>query len=616
MTSYHYCGKEGEKIPDDVQELNIHPLVRRIPFAACYGRKQLTRVNFNGSALTEIGIQAFYGCASLLEIEIPASVTEILKEAFMMNCEALTKVHFHEDSVLTSIGKNAFYLCKSLTEVSIPASVISIKEGAFQSCCLLRKVRFHQDGSLTNIEREAFAKCRSLTDVTIPPSVMSIAPCAFWKCQLLARVRLNEGLGVIHADVFLGCVKLENVDIPRSLSIIGCGAFYECASLQKVNFEEGELTEIGKQAFQGCVKLHTVNIPTTVERLETRTFRNCNSLEVVKFQNGLQYVEEKAFYLCKNLQAVSLPGSVEWIGHGAFCECSKLLSVEFGDRPRFVQLDSMAFSGCASLVNICFPVEIPLTLRCAVYSVFQGCTTLENQYGHANMQFDLVHRFENFPIHKRCHHASVTTTDELAQEIDSSMKSLQGNTTHDHLVDRFGLTPFHVLLSAASCRLDLLQILLAAYPPHVLGWKDVNGKTAVECLTQRIYLSEDSRNMLRMALDRWLVGSVSSWNALEAWKVDMLSRVNAIVAEEEVEQRHFLLREASMALSRYEKLEATTLLELSLWKTELNSANDALEDDPVRTMVDRNKREAYQIRSGALVVIPNVISFLHDNILT
>eukprot|EP00526_Cylindrotheca_closterium_P024034 CAMPEP_0113615736 /NCGR_PEP_ID=MMETSP0017_2-20120614/7864_1 /TAXON_ID=2856 /ORGANISM="Cylindrotheca closterium" /LENGTH=198 /DNA_ID=CAMNT_0000525001 /DNA_START=514 /DNA_END=1110 /DNA_ORIENTATION=+ /assembly_acc=CAM_ASM_000147 len=191
------------------------------------------------------------------------------------------------------------------------------------------------------------------------------------------------------------------------------------------------------------------------------------------------------------------------------------------------------------------------------------------------------------------------------------MQSSEDNASN-RLVDPFGMTPFHVLLSAANCRMDLLQVLLDAYPPNVLGWKDGNGKTAIEYYSQRNYLTEDTRNMLRMALRRWLVNSISSWKALEAWKSDMSNWVNTIVGEDEVEQRQSLLEEASMVLLRYERMESTTLLELSLWKMELlKSANESGDDVVARTTtVDKDDRGAYRVRSGASVVIPNVIGFL------
>ncbi|CAJ1934631.1 unnamed protein product [Cylindrotheca closterium] len=566
MTSYHFFGNEGERIPRAVTDLAVHALVQAIPVHACENFNQLTRVNFNGLALRAIGRYAFARCTSLLEIDIPQSVTTIERAAFA-SCKSLTKVRFHEDGLLTTIRNSAFFQCSSLIEVSIPSSVETIAEFAFECC------------------------------------------------ESLARVFFQEGLKTIDYGAFKECIKLETVDIPRSVVKLGNGAFRECTLLQEVNIEEGCLRVIGERAFSKCVKLKTIRIPSTVERTELATFEDCFSLEEVVIQNGLKYVGDKTFHSCKNLQAVALPQSVDVICSSAFRQCRKLVSVELGDDPSTVTIQSDAFEGCESLVNICLPSEPEIAQRCpddvgpgVIVSIdsFRGCRALENQYGDANILLALIHRFDNFLIHKKCYHASITTTDELAREIESSMQSPdEGN---DHLVDSFGMTPFHVLLSAANCRPDLLQVLQDAYPPHVLGWKDVlNGKTAIEYFTARSYhLSGGSRTILRMALFRWLVGSISSWNGLETWKSDMSSRVNAIIAEDELEQRQSLVQEASMALSLYERMEATTLLELSLWKMEMKSANKSLGENAV----DKGGHEAYRIRSGASVVIPNVISFV------
>ncbi|CAJ1955677.1 unnamed protein product [Cylindrotheca closterium] len=540
----------------------------------------------------------FYGCTSLLEIEILPTVTIIGEAAFAV-CRSLTRVRFHEDSVLTIIGEEAFYECSSLIEVNIPSSVESIEDRAFCLCESLTKVSFHDDGLLATIGFAAFCQCSSLTEVSIPSSVEIIGKHAFGTCKSLTKVCFHEdGL----------------------LATIGDAAFYQCSSLQEVNFAEANLKTIGAKTFRNCVNLQKINIPSTVGLLESAAFLGCRSLLVVKVQNGLKYLAPLVFCGCKNLQAVALPESVEGIGYAAFEQCWSLLSVELGDRPRTVAIADMAFTECKSLVNICLPLSASSTTITSTgaigYTSFGGCTMLENQYSRdANIFPALQRRFENFPMHKKCYHASVTTTNELAREIESSMHSKQEGSTH--LVDPFGLTPFHVLLSAATCRLDLLQVLLDAYPPHVLGWKDVHGKTAVEYLTQRsFHLDEDSRQMHRMALQGWMVGCISSWNGLEAWKSDMSDKVNAIVAENDVEHRQFLLREATMALSRYEQVESTTLLELSLWKSEMKFAAFASVDDTERTTVKVNDRETHRIRSGASVVVPNVIAFCYEANLT
>ncbi|CAJ1963492.1 unnamed protein product [Cylindrotheca closterium] len=501
----------------------------------------------------------------------------------------------------------AFHGCISLLEIAIPPSVTMIEDYACQDCWSLTQVHFAEDGLLTVIGMKAFFGCESLSEVNIPSSVETIGESAFTGCQSLARVVLQEGLKTIDSGAFMECVKLEQVDIPRTLEVLGSSAFYRCTSLQEVNIEEGSLREIGGQAFQGCLKLQTVRIPSTVERLESETFTSCESLRVMQFQSGLKYVGHEAFYLCKNLQSVALPESVDFISDSAFYECFKLVSVELDDRPRMVMIFDHAFEGCESLINICLEPSpsVPASTRIRNTS-FQNCTSLQDQYGaETGILHGLLRRFDGFPIHKKCYHASGTTADELAQEIESSVR-------HHLVLDPFDMTPFHVLLSAANCRLDLLQILLDAYPPHVLGWKDVNGKTPIEYVIRRSSnrLSNDSRNMLRLALQGWLVGSISSWNGLEAWKVDMSICVYAILAEDEVEERQSLLQEASMVLSRYERMEATTRLELSLWKMELKSVDDQVSaKNAARTIVDK---EVYRIRSGASVVIPNVITFLYE----
>ncbi|CAJ1957570.1 unnamed protein product [Cylindrotheca closterium] len=416
-------------------------------------------------------------------------------------------------------------------------------------------------------------------EIEIPSSVTSIGMWAFEDCQSLAKVHFHHhnhhedgagadagssssSLATMGDMAFAGCKSLTHISIPSSVEIIRTAAFCLCMNIHEI----GNLRVIGQNAFDGCVKLKTISIPSTIERLARKTFQNCESLLEIKFQNGLKYVEDSAFHSCKNLQSVALPKSVEVIGTLAFGQCSKLVSVEWvGACSRGTEIQDDAFAECKSLINICLSDDVHSGGVSA--GSFRGCTALENQYGDTNtISLALTHRFEDFPVHNKCYHASVTTADELAREIESLMQSSsQGNDICDRLVDPFGMTPFHILLSAANCKIDLLQVLLDAYPAHVLGWKDVNEKNAVEYFCQRSYhLSEDSQLILQATLQRWLVDSISSWNAgLEAWTLDMANRMNAIVAESELTERQSLLQEASIVLSRYERMEATTLLELS-----------------------------------------------------
>lgn len=68
-------------------------------------------------------------------------------------------------SAVTNIGNNAFYYCLSLTSVTIPSSVTSIEEAAFIMCSGLTSVTI--PSSVTNIGGNAFADCSELTSIIV-----------------------------------------------------------------------------------------------------------------------------------------------------------------------------------------------------------------------------------------------------------------------------------------------------------------------------------------------------------------------------------------------------------------------------------------------------------------
>ena len=103
------------------------------------------------NGVTEIGIGAFWYCASLTSITIPDSVTEI--------------------------GGFAFYNCTSLTSITIPDSVTTIGGDAFANCTSLTSITI--PNSVTKIDARAFSGCTSLTRITIPDSVTYIGSWAF-----------------------------------------------------------------------------------------------------------------------------------------------------------------------------------------------------------------------------------------------------------------------------------------------------------------------------------------------------------------------------------------------------------------------------------------------------
>ena len=97
---------------------------------------------------------AFFGCESLVNINIPNSVTTIGDSAFAF-CDSLTSINIPNS--VTTIGDSAFVWCDSLTNINIPNSVTTIGEYAFDGCKSL--VNINIPNSVTTIEDRAFCGC-------------------------------------------------------------------------------------------------------------------------------------------------------------------------------------------------------------------------------------------------------------------------------------------------------------------------------------------------------------------------------------------------------------------------------------------------------------------------
>ena len=121
------------------------------------------------NSVTNIGIEAFYGCSGLTSIVIPNSVTNIGSDAFY-GCSGLTSIVIPNltsiviPNSVTNIGDCAFYGCSGLTSIVIPNSVTNIGSEAFYGCSGLTSIVI--PNSVTNIGSEPFGGCSGLTSIT------------------------------------------------------------------------------------------------------------------------------------------------------------------------------------------------------------------------------------------------------------------------------------------------------------------------------------------------------------------------------------------------------------------------------------------------------------------
>lgn len=193
----------------------------------------------------EIANNAFYGCAFLRSVAMPASITKIGDEAFA-HCISLNSVYI--PPTVEKMGKNPF--------VDLDSKVIKNQADAF---VIDAKI-------LYNVDRTRLISC--LTDATmiiIPKTVTTIGSLAFSRRSKLKKVQLPEGLDRIGRDAFSDCDALEEVTIPASVKTIDPYAFASCDGLKKVTFL-GVPEHIARTTFSDCDNLMSIVVPKGEEK--------------------------------------------------------------------------------------------------------------------------------------------------------------------------------------------------------------------------------------------------------------------------------------------------------------------------------------------------------------
>ena len=294
---------------------------------------------------SEIGWQAFVNNPDLLSIRIPASVVNILEDAFK-GAINLRQVEFAQGSRLEFIGEDAFNGAVALERINIPAGVTDLGDATFLGATSLEQVTFEEGSQLEMIGFQTFAETRALQTIRIPASVASIDVEAFHNATSLIEVIFEEGskLEFIGDGAFSDTRALQTIQIPTSVGYIGQGAFRNASSLQtihipklvdnlmiftfenatslrEVTFEEdSDLISIGDGAFMGATALQTIRIPEGVMLIRQGAFVNARSLQTIYFPKSVREIGERAFAITSNLREITFEqdSEITRIGYDAF----------------------------------------------------------------------------------------------------------------------------------------------------------------------------------------------------------------------------------------------------------------------------------------------------------
>ncbi|CAJ1967318.1 unnamed protein product [Cylindrotheca closterium] len=586
---FHYDGKDRTEVPDDATHVIVkstlvansnpdHPA--RLVMDAFVECPNLQSVVLP-EGLRQIGQNAFYNCPVLKTIHLPSSLEEIHDNAFSF-CFQLTNLWF--TSSLQMIGENAFFECSKLKSLDLSACVQLrvIAECAFQRCIRMA-IAFLPEG-LQRIGKQAFSSCIALQKIILPDTVESVGEQAFADCSCLSHLLLSQSMDSIKEATFCGCDALTKVIIPRNVSIIEMDAFAHCDQLERVKFVEGnKLTILGESAFVSCQSLRHICAPSNLRQIGSFCFANCN-----------------------NLVSVELPRCLEQVGEEAFSHCSTLRNIYFST-------SSVHFEG----------------------PCLNHCTLLEEKCPDEVGRFLFGDRFQGLPMHKMAYLAAHENHDSLVQMGGGSALFLENEESS---VDILGMTPFHILALSERPNQAVFEYILQTLPNSslIICEKDDFGYTPMELLCSHPYFDESKAKVLLNHCIEITVMERIRWLGLPAWRMLLFLHIDDLFDGQQQQGMQRRLGDESgqvnssirvcklhrlfEALSKYELLESTSLLEMALWKMHLEQLQPSPGDTPTVSVEASGTMPAMsflrltsRIQCKADIVLPNILLFLVKN---
>ncbi|QKJ25757.1 leucine-rich repeat protein [Aquiluna borgnonia] len=359
--------------------------------------------------VTKIGL--FQWNYDLLEVVIPASVTEIAPYAFAQS-RNLAAVSIADNSLLTRIPEAAFGYTR-LTAFRVPARVTSIGSFAFENTSSLTSVSFQVNSQLQTIERGAF-KGTTLSAINLPPSLTTLGNQVFENVASLNSVTFEEGsqLTTIGDYVFNGIGTINPPDprptiaLPSTVTTIGLSPFGSNVNLtisdanQHFSIENGVLfnktrttliayaawlqdvtyaipasvTAIGPGAFAES-RLQTVNIPSTVSTIGGYAFARSNQLTILTFSadSSIATIPNAAFQSTR-LESIEIPASVTMIQQYAFQNLQRApgasavsTQITFAPNSALGEIQENAFGSARLGASIQIPASVHTIGREAFY---------------------------------------------------------------------------------------------------------------------------------------------------------------------------------------------------------------------------------------------------------
>lgn len=308
-------GKAGSYVvPNSVTNIAVY---------AFFGSTNLTSVALSTN-VSSIANYAFYNCPVLTAITVNtnnlsySSVAGVLfdksQDTLIAYPTGNTATSYTMPNTVTNIGMEAFYGCPNLTNITLGTNVFIVGGAAFEYCTALASITF--PNSVTVISGDAFAECSGLTSITIGTGLTNIMYQAFSGCSSVTTISVaagNPAFSVVSGVLFnknetalvlypAGSSGTSYV-VPDSVTNIFAYAFMESDNLTSITLDPN-LQSIGDSAFEFCYNLPSITIPNSVTNMGFFVFYNCLSLTNVVVGSGINNIGFQVFAYCYNLKGV------------------------------------------------------------------------------------------------------------------------------------------------------------------------------------------------------------------------------------------------------------------------------------------------------------------------
>lgn len=277
----------------------------------------------DGYPVRRIASGAFDG-ASITDIQVPSSVTEIGKGAFknMKNLKTITvpfigKTAESDAFILESSSNNHDKAINAERTISHFFGEESFEQG----------VKITNNYNSVNTTT-CYVPSTFTTVYLTPVKDYAVPMYAFSGMVNLSKVVLNSNVTAIGEGAFMNCVCLKDMAILSNVKTVYARAFKACAMLDttKLFANATSLEKIGESAFEGT-RINSVVLPANVKELGKACFKN------------------------SEIKSITLSSQLKEIGVEAFAGCKYLVTVDASSCANTVELNAFTFADCVKLKN-------------------------------------------------------------------------------------------------------------------------------------------------------------------------------------------------------------------------------------------------------------------------